>query len=322
MEPIAAATLLKLRCLIPDLVPQYWNTYEPVKRPFDPTRLEECIEGLCTVNDKISRTSVLLEKRTKPKFWGDIELLRRPQHNKIFVGMNEPWHSGEWKLVELVRNYAEIAKSDHGFVADPDRIDVSRYDELMVPYTAEEIRLGVRRGHPFIPGPRRGKDGLVRYWYFPTVDEMYGPHGYLWDIVWYNYFGPPYVELIGKDRLLAAGWARVNELAGGYECYATERIDDPLQREKRAAIRDALYEFVWTPGCKREEKLAPIFDFSAQLVHAPEAVKNPDPNAGKMIIFKGLTKEQEQQAVKVLEEQTGKQFDPVSKLLKPRVNKN
>jgi hypothetical protein len=43
------------------------------------------------------------------------------------------------------------------------------------------------------------------------------------------------------------------------------RMDDPDDFVKRARIRRTLEEFYWTPGCKREEKRAPVFDFSQQL---------------------------------------------------------
>lgn len=305
-------------CEVPELLPQRWNTYEPINRPFDPKDLNECAANLSAATG-IARTSVLFKRAKKPRCWAGVTLLRDREHNDLFLGLDEAWPTGNLPLSQFISNWASATCADYAFVADADKADYNRFLELTCPFTPEEIRLDVRRAPPFIPG--RGKDGAAWYKFLPIMDQMYGPHGYLWDIVWYNYFGPPYVELIGKDRLINAGWARVNELAGGFECYASERIDDPAQHEKREAIRNALYEFVWTPGCKREEKRAPVFDFSAQLVHAPEAVIHPDPNSGKVVVFAGLTKEQEQQAIKTLEQQTGQKYDPASKMLKPKTKK-
>jgi hypothetical protein len=313
-----ALKLVELMCTVPQLRPDCWNTHEPINQPFTRRAIKKCAEELRAVSG-VARTNVLFKWRKQPRGWAGIELLRCREHNDLYLALEKDWPSGELKLSELMSNWVSAASADYAFVADADEVDFNRFQELTKPYSPEEIRLDIRRAPPLISG--RGQDGIAWHNFLPIIDEMYGPHGYLWDVVWYNYFGPPYVGLIGKDRLIKAGWARVNEVAGGLECYATERIGDPFQHEKRAAIRKALEEFVWTPDCKREEKRAPVFDFSAQLLHAPETVKNPDPNTGKVIIFAGLTKEQEHEAIQALEEQTGKQFDPVTKQLKPSPKK-
>lgn len=305
-------------CEVPDLLPHFWNTYEPINRPFDSKEIRQCAENLSAASG-VARRNVLFKRTKNPRGWAGVTVLRCREHNHLFLSLDKKWPNGDLALSQFTSNWAATTAADYAFVADADKADYDRFIELTGVYTPEEIRLDIRRAPPFIP--ERGKDGIARFWFLPIIDEMYGPHGHLWDIVWYNYFGPPYVELIGKDRLINAGWARVNDLAGGFECYATERIDDPSLRQRRDAIRNALQEFVWTPGCKREEKRAPVFDFSAQLVHAPEAVKNRDPDAGKVIMFAGLTKEEEKQAIKALEGQTGKKFDPASKMLKPKPKK-
>lgn len=68
---------------------------------------------------------------------------------------------------------------------------------------------------------------------------------------------------------MAGGWARVEEIGDGLACYATETMDDPDARTRRRAIANSLDEFVWTPGCKAEDKRIPVFDFAEQFSALP-----------------------------------------------------
>ncbi len=92
----------------------------------------------------------------------------------------------------------------------------------------------------------------------------FGPYGCLEDIYWFNYSGKTHVDFIGKERLLRAGWSKVEAIGGGLGCYATPTIDSTSALRQRALIASKLEEFVWTAGCKAEEKKIPTFDFSEQ----------------------------------------------------------
>lgn len=321
MNRSAATSLLELWCKDSDLLPQYWNTYEPVNRSFNPSKLEECASELVATNNNLG-ASILLARRKKPRLWGDISLWRRPTHNDVYVGADDLWPSGALKLREFIENWVDATGGDFAYVADAQKEDEDRFVELKGVYTAEEIRVGVRRAPPFIATSHKrfhvAGAPAKHFSYHPYKEEMYGPAGHLWDIVWYNYFGSPYVDLIGKDRLRSAGWAHVDEMAGGLGCLVTESIEDPTLREKRDRIRNSLHEFVWTPGCKREEKRAPLFNFSAQLAHAPAAAQD---GVRPLIVFGGLSKKEQKQAIKALEEQSGKEFDPVTRSLRPKRKK-
>ncbi len=95
----------------------------------------------------------------------------------------------------------------------------------------------------------------------------------------------------------------------------TESIQDPSLGKKREQIREALDEFVWTPGCKREDKRAPVFDFSEQLAKAPPP---PAEEPERTIVFAGLSEKEKDQAIRALEKQTGKEFDRKKKSLRRR----
>ena len=264
MNKLGAMSLLEEWCAVPELVPQYWNWHEPINKPFSETNLLEYANGLGSPSLGMVRTSILFKRKAPIPFWGDITLIHRPVHNDTYVSIDKLWVAGEFKLSQFIGNFARKTHADYGYVANADKEDVQRFKELQRPYTAEEIRLNIRRGTPFIP--ERAKDGTTQYWFLPSKEEMYGPDGFIWDIVWFNYFGPPYVDLIGKKRLRSAGWTRIDEIEGGLGCYVTENIQDPGLREKRERIRGNLEEFVWTPGCKHEDKRAPVFDFSQQIL--------------------------------------------------------
>jgi hypothetical protein len=105
------------------------------------------------------------------------------------------------------------------------------------------------------------------------IAPPYGPQGSLGDIHWFNYFGRAYVDLIGESRLKAAGWARIEQIGDGFACYATEQIDDPKLRQQQDRIGDALSEFVWSPGCKAEDKRIPIFDYTDQIAALSPALR-------------------------------------------------
>jgi hypothetical protein len=284
-----ARTLVARSCEAPDLCPECWNTYEPVNRRFDPNDLDGCADALTAAPGNLG-ASVLFSRKKKPRWGSIISLWKKALHNDFYCGVHDPWPTGAVKLQVLVEQCVRATAADYAYVSDSVKADEDRFAELRRPYTTEELRRGIRRAPPFISGP-----GIKGVKFNPIKEKMYGPSGYLWDIVWYNYFGPPYVELIGWDRLRGAGWAIVEELAGGLACFVTRTIDDPCLSEKREGIRRVLGEFVWTPGCKREEKLAPVFDFSAQV-----AGVNSKDNKQPIIVTAGLTKEEERKAIKLL----------------------
>jgi len=122
------------------------------------------------------------------------------------------------------------------------------------------------------------------------------------DVQWFNYFGQVYVETIGKARLMAAGWERVEETGDGLACYATEKIDDANSRERRSRIANAIAEFVWTPDCKPEEKRIPYFDFSEQFAALPPDVRQKvnQPLGSLHMYFAGLSAKEQEQALQVL----------------------
>jgi hypothetical protein len=94
-------------------------------------------------------------------------------------------------------------------------------------------------------------------------------------------------------------------------CYATEKIDDPNARKRRFSIAKAIEEFVWTPGCKPDEKRIPDFDFSEQFTALPtEAGQKANQSPTSVHLhFAGLSTEEREKALSLLE-RGGTSYDP------------
>jgi hypothetical protein len=136
------------------------------------------------------------------------------------------------------------------------------------------------------------------------VTLPFGPYGCLPDIHWFNYFGRVYVDAIGRKRLMAAGWDKVEEIGNGLACYATKNINDANSRERRDGIGKTIEEFIWTPGCKPDEKRIVDFDFSEQLAVASAGVAPKDRHFPSSVHFHfaGLSSKEQEAAVRLLED--------------------
>jgi hypothetical protein len=260
MTAPAAAGLLRALCAVPELTPEFWGIYEPVNNPFLQDNLDEVICGSMVPSEKarnkFTRTLVFFVRKTNLCCDLSIDLRLAPvqwgtPHNRLLIDIKDPWPSGENKLAQylsqsVLPNFPDYAKIVESTQEDPDRLN-----EFRRSYTPKEFNQMLAERQKKAP------------------EAPFGPYGCLEDIYWFNYFGRVYVDFIGKARLLAAGWARTEEIGEGLACYATETIDDPNARERRLCISSALEEFVWTPGCQREDKRIPDFDFSEQLSALP-----------------------------------------------------
>lgn len=275
------------------LVPSKWGLVEP-KTPFE---LSTAASAFNPAGSHAVSWIVFLSRKKHPAFHGGIFLARIPVHNSVFLQFNER------PDLDAVRSLLEGAVSptvpDFAFITDADEQDTVRFAEAYRPYTPQEVLGNRTLRPPFVA--ERSRSGERQRWFTSLAHEMRGPHGWLWDVLWYNYFGPPYVELIGKGRLLSAGWSRVEEVGPGIACYATERIDDPESFESRSRIRANLEEFYWTPGCTPEQKHAPVFDFSDHTARVGDQ---------RAMLFAGFTEAERQQAISELERATHSTYDP------------
>ncbi len=244
--------LLHILCGVSELVPDFWNISEPINKPFDPSDLDSVISGSMVPAEKArqhhTRTLAFFARAKKPRYLLSIDLRLAPiqwtsAHNCISIHLQEPWSGGENTLAQYVLSSVLPQFPDYARIVESSQEDSERLREFRQPLNTNEFQeLLVKR----------------------TVTLPFGPYGCIEDIYWFNYFGRVYVDFIGRERLLAAGWACVENVGGGLACYVSSKISEESLREQRSRIAAKLKEFLWTPGCKPENKRIPVFDFSEQ----------------------------------------------------------
>jgi hypothetical protein len=298
MNTLAAERLLKNLCAIPELTPEYWNIFEPIDIPLQQDKLQDVIGAMAPCASKAIRSLVFFVRRRAPRFLLTVDLCLAPfqrttPHNRI--------------------NFDESAVKEHTLLQYLPRCILPAYpDYASIPHWEEDKERYKEFNRSYSP-----REFVEMFTNKQTITAPFGPYGCLADVQWFNYFGRVYVDFIGRDRLIAADWERVEEVGDGLACFATNHIDDAHSRERRSRIAKVIEEFVWTPGCKPGDKRVPIFDFSEQLAALPANVAqrvNQSPTSFH-VHFAGLTVEEQQEARRMLE-QARASYDP--ELLKHR----
>lgn len=288
------------------LTPQKWGMVEPLNLRFDVPSVARCF---LPVNEHVRFIIIFLVRTLYPRFLGTMSFSRgsRPFHNQVNFQFDDALAQPIF-LASHIETALQPAYPDYAFIAAVEAPDVERFAEAHKSIPAREFFTKEHLRSPFI---RRHFE--QSWWFTPHVQEMRGPHGWLWDVVWYNFFGKVYVDFIGRDRLTNAGWSTVKAVGDGLACYATDGIDDANSFEKRTRIRSALSEFYWSPGCAAADKRAPVFDFSEQIAAPPESGINTGNVAERFVVFAGFTEREEEQAIRTIESETGMKYDPASK---------
>lgn len=248
--------LLAELCADPDLVPERWNIFEPINIPFG-ENLDKVVRALTTPTSPAVNTGVFFIRKKPPRYLLTISLRLVPwqwttPHNSISFDLEAGWPGGEDRIADYFCRSVLPRFPDFAYVTDETPQDKERFAEFKRSYTPKEFQELISKKEIVLP---------------------FGPFGCLGDIYWFNYFGRVYVEFIGKERLMSAGWARVEEVGDGLACYASEDINEPNLRARRSRIITALEDVVWTPGSNRAEKRIPSFDFSEQLSLVPEETR-------------------------------------------------
>jgi hypothetical protein len=87
------------------------------------------------------------------------------------------------------------------------------------------------------------------------------------DICHVSIFGPPYVELFGKDVIESAPYEYIEEIAPGYYwLQANESVFEPVPETKKRAIREHFGEDAFGRKLKGKPIRAPKFDFRNTLI--------------------------------------------------------
>lgn len=168
---------------VPQMQPEKWGWWEPLDRNFDPHQLQSLIpeNGVCE--------SVHWQRKKSPKAEGTFGVRWRSKsqqvhdtHATIRV-TSELKQTDQAALVSYLKNSTVRSKADFAYVD----VLVEAYKDFAVQSGSAPYRDG------FLFATH-----LLRHW--------------LPDVFWGTVFGPPYVRLLGKERLLSAPAYLVEEL--------------------------------------------------------------------------------------------------------------
>jgi len=185
----------------PLMLPEQWGWWEPLDRSFDAGNLTDLIpeKGACE--------TVYWQRKRSPKMEGTFDVRWQSKSTQVSsthakIGFtSELGKIDQTTLLGYLKTASEYSKADFAFV-----------DVLAEQYRDFAIASGsAPYGERFMFFTH-----LLRHW--------------LPDVFWGTVFGPPYVRLLGKDRLLSAPAYLVEEL-GAETIYVqlTENLTDVVE---------------------------------------------------------------------------------------------
>jgi len=203
-----ARTVLDLICNIyPDLAPEKYDWLEPIRKRFDPRQLDHIISQW---ND------IFLWKRTHPRLEGGVfaGTSYRPIHALLSIDMDAE-QANVNGLTRFLCQAAERLEADFAFI------------HLL---TQPEIDRGGPGSTISLSNPDTNSYSLS-----VTTHHLIK---WLPDLYWATVFGKPYVDLFGRENLLAAPAPVVRELEGGG--MYLQLSESPLDLEHDFARVDAI----------------------------------------------------------------------------------
>lgn len=199
--------------------PNRWNGYEPIRHPVDDQTLTRLMEG--------GAENCLFRRLGKPRVEFSYNGRRRPAH------LGPQPHSD-------------------GSLSSRDASVTPHFINILVAWT-RNLDLHLAALHR--PSPLEMHDLYVSAGASPPMDGSNDldiifvgdqPRRYLPDVFWLQVFGPPYVDLIGKERMLSCPGFRVEEVAeNNVLIQLTENITDVEEhfgafQELREAVKQYL----------------------------------------------------------------------------------
>jgi hypothetical protein len=189
-----------LLAIAPRYAPERFNDHEPIKFMFDPNN----------INDALRCWGMsFFWRRTKPVTKGGALVGFHNTHDKINLRLTLK----SFDLPVIIRLFGAIQESfgiDVAFIhvrTDADTADIQYYKSHWMPFqtlTTHDLREGIP------------------------------------DFPWAMLFGPPYVELFGRERLLATPAARAEPIGEGiYVQLTSEPSDVAKKREEYLAMQRA-----------------------------------------------------------------------------------
>ena len=229
-----AALILQLwEELLPAYLPEKWGNWEPIDRVFDLNRRNEILDQW---------DNPFLAKRSKPRM--ESHLFTRRGKNPPHATWSFDFRSGEVDVAVLSRflcTACERLGADLG---------------LLTLLTPEEIARGRQADTVLVLDKK-----ATRFGFSMTTHQI---KKYLPDLYWLTVFGPPYVQMFGLEKLLAAPTFKRERI--GEQTVALQLTPDLYDmrrpdefQEVRAQIKTLLGEQAFFRGSQMGEYLRPHF---------------------------------------------------------------
>jgi hypothetical protein len=198
-----ARALLRLLCQsVPELAPEYYGNFEPLTERFNPADLENALKAW---------KYPFLWKRRRPRSEGSVWMENPNMHTSIYILTQS--HSVDLsKLCAFLQASVLLLGADFGYlhlVTEAESASPNAHDMLT----------------PFCPGL--------------TTHEL---RKHLPNLCWATVFGPPYVELFGRERILSAPASIVEEFAQNTICIQLSEslLDLQSKYDEVNAVRQAV----------------------------------------------------------------------------------
>jgi hypothetical protein len=242
-DPVEFLESVRTLCeLLPEITPEKWDWYEPLRNPF---RVNNMIEMIPT-NGKNCETTYWKRTR-KPKAEGSFDVRWRSAVPRVLDSHSHVDFAVELGQVSqdsLVHWLKTQSHRSRAHIALIDTIVESRRGFL------QENEMAPYGGHLYLV------THVLRHW--------------LPDVFWGTVFGAPYVALFAKDRLLSAPVAVVEEIADDMiYVQLTEKLTDVVDAEpsvaaaraafKRHVAVDAFYESAHGYSLHDSEAVGDVF---------------------------------------------------------------
>ncbi|GLZ23168.1 hypothetical protein [Burkholderia plantarii] len=200
--------------LLPRLTPERWGWWEPLEREFDAEHLDRLVpeKGLCE--------TVYWQRKKQPKAEGAFSVRWSSKSSRVHDTHSNISLTAELRQVEQEAIVGYLKNASMRSAAD-----FALVDTLAGSYRDFAIESGsAPYGERFMVVTH-----LLRHW--------------LPDVFWGTVFGPPYVRLLGKERLLSAPAYIVEELAPEMVyVQLSERIVDVVEDNAGLRTRRELFK--------------------------------------------------------------------------------
>jgi hypothetical protein len=230
-----------------DFIPQVYDYYEPEKRIYNKNEPQKVIE--IWVNEEANKIAA------EDDFAGSSLIMKKKKGHKVeYIISWEKENTLHFNTFIMSIDLSYFRKSEH-------------LEHFLDFY--KELSLLIKPVY-----------GSIVNCAFPDWGEPVNLKVRLPEIPWGTIFGEPYIEMFGKERLLAAPYFKVDELKDGtIFLQATENIFTPINKNIRENIKRFLGEeaFVWDGKDYRNYKdgKVPEFDFSEVLFDKTKPLITP-----------------------------------------------